>query len=263
MKEQGSETRVTFFTRLFTLRFRGDLDQARLRALQERLGLADQGSRLDDEDDSEFGYGTLHGDGDGTDHTRLTLQRDEPGRWSLALSFAGSRPPERDVAACRSAALAAAADAGLEPEGERPRPVAPSPLPAVPEPQPVRESQPVPQPQPSPPSQPTRTSYVALFSGDVTEQSLQTLRSRLDLRARGRLDDDWDMEFGYRDLQGQPPDKMSLTLWRTNDSKWKISVDYQGDPPPPRVVGQVRADVAEAIRAAGLTTDREWLEGGL
>jgi hypothetical protein len=57
---------VTFFTRLFTLRFRGDPDQARLRALQERLGLEDQGSRLDDEDDSEFGYGNLQGDGDDT-----------------------------------------------------------------------------------------------------------------------------------------------------------------------------------------------------
>jgi hypothetical protein len=242
---------VTFFTRLFTLRFRGDPDQARLRALQERLGLEDQGSRLDDEDDSEFGYGNLQGDGGDTYRARLTLQRDEPGRWSIALSFAGSRPPEQVIAACRSAALAAAGDAGLEPEDERPRPVAPSHLPAAPEPSPM------------PQSQPTRTSYVALFYGEVTEQSLQTLRSRLDLRARGRLDDDWDMEFGYRDLRNQPPDRMSLTLWRTNDSKWKISVDYQGDPPPPRVVAQVRAEVTEAIRAAGLTTDREWLEDGL
>jgi hypothetical protein len=106
-------------------------------------------------------------------------------------------------------------------------------------------------------------SYVALFYGEVTEQSLQTLSSRLDLRARGRLDDDWDMEFGYCDLRNQPPDKVSLTLWRTNDSKWKISVDYQGDPPPPRLVAQVRADVTEAIMAAGLTTDREGLEDGL
>jgi hypothetical protein len=231
-------------TRLFALWLRGGVDKAKLAVLRERLRLDDQGDELDDENGTEFGARSLPSDG--TYRARLRLDREGEDRWVVSASHEGRRPPEERISQWREEVLAATAEVGLAPEREW---VAPAP--------PSAERTPL-----APPARrtslPVREAYVARLRGTLTGETLDRLRAGAGLRPRGRLDDDWSTDFGYRLLRDEPGRPVRLSLSRVSDNEWRIALSYQGDPPQDEVVERTRAEVLAAAADAGLTVEQEW-----
>ncbi|MFD8492000.1 hypothetical protein [Amycolatopsis sp. NPDC059657] len=216
---------------LFRLTFTGALDRARLKALQQKLRLSDDGDLTDDED-TEFGETYLpHGP---AYRPQLWLSRADTERWTFGVSNEGIRPPEEHLQQWRDQVTAAATEAGLTPADEwlSPVPAQPTPLP----PPPVRTGPPV------------ERAYYATFTGSLTQAQLQAIRDRFGLSRRGKLDDDWDQDFGVVTLQ----DAVKLHLYRKEPDKWSFSLTYQGEPPSPELLDQIRAGISAAAAEAGL-----------
>ena len=84
-------------------------------------------------------------------------------------------------------------------------------------------------------------------------QHLSDFRSRVGLSPRGRLNDDWDEEFGRRELRPREEGQVKLTLWRYEDDDWVISLTYENDPLPSDEAEELRRTILDAAAAAGLT----------
>jgi hypothetical protein len=230
--------------RLFTLRFQGTLDDERLAGLQRRLKLEDEGGKLAEEEDTEFGRRYLPNDG--TYRAHLWLSRDDERVWSLGVSNEGARPAEDRIQQWRTDALGAAIEAGLRLETEWLSPAPP----------PSRQSS-----GPAPASRSSLTvhlAYVARLRGEVGQEALDLLRQRLELRKQGRLSDDWDQDFGYRTLRDEPGTPVQLQLSRQHDDLWQLELNYQGDPPSPETVERVRTEILSVAGETGLTVEQEW-----
>jgi hypothetical protein len=95
---------------------RGELPHARLERLRELLALTRKG-RLDDTQDTEFGYRYLRED-DGN-LVVLRLMRRSDTDWGMRLTYQNEPPPAEAVERLREEIPAAAASVGLEVEEVR------------------------------------------------------------------------------------------------------------------------------------------------
>lgn len=93
------------------------------------------------------------------------------------------------------------------------------------------------------------------FTGDVDDAELDELRASLGMAAHGRLSDDWDDEFGRRELS--PPDSGWIYLILTRDLDrggwWKVALKSEQTPLPAAQVDMWEQMIISAITAAGLT----------
>ena len=90
------------------------------------------------------------------------------------------------------------------------------------------------------------------IDGAVDQPGLERLRTHLNLKARGRLTDDWDQKFGFRDVQRSSGQTTSITLFRNFDETWKVQVsDTRDDMPAADDIATIQAELVEGITAAG------------
>lgn len=87
---------------------------------------------------------------------------------------------------------------------------------------------------------------------------LSGFREELGLNPRGRLDDDWDQEFGRRELRPREQGLVKLTLWRYADDDWMIALTYERDPLPTDEAEELRLNILDAATAAGLTVTAQF-----
>ncbi|QQG98772.1 hypothetical protein HBE99_19545 [Mycobacteroides chelonae] len=73
------------------------------------------------------------------------------------------------------------------------------------------------------------------------------------LKPAGRLSDDWDQEFGRRELRSWEQGWVKLGLWRNEDDDWSVDLIYEKDPLPAAEAEQLRLKVLDAAAAAGMT----------
>ena len=90
------------------------------------------------------------------------------------------------------------------------------------------------------------------FTGDVDDAELDELRARLGMASHGRLSDDWDDEFGRRELR--PPDSGWIYLILTRDLDregwWKVALKFEQTPLPATEVDMWEQKITSAIKAA-------------
>lgn len=93
------------------------------------------------------------------------------------------------------------------------------------------------------------------FTGDVGDPELGTLRASLGMGSRGRLSDDWDDEFGRRELSPRDSGWVYLILTRDLEREgwWKVALKFEKEPLPVAEVSAWEQKIIGAIRAAGLT----------
>jgi len=90
------------------------------------------------------------------------------------------------------------------------------------------------------------------INGAVDQPGLERLRTHLNLKARGRLTDDWDQKFGFRDVQRSSGQTTSITLFRNFDETWKVQVSDTGDDMPSAdEIAALQAELVEGVTAAG------------
>lgn len=82
-----------------------------------------------------------------------------------------------------------------------------------------------------------------------SQPDLYRFRRLLDLKPRGRLDDVFDEEFGFRELRRFEDGPIWLSLWR---DPWRVSLDYMGADPPAGMVAEVQGEVLAVAGALGL-----------
>ena len=80
---------------------------------------------------------------------------------------------------------------------------------------------------------------------------LPEFREWVGLERRGRLDDDWDQKFGWRELRSREEGRVNLTLWRYKDDDWNIRLTYENDPLPVEEAEQLRRKVLGDYGAVG------------
>lgn len=91
------------------------------------------------------------------------------------------------------------------------------------------------------------------MKGEFGKGRLSAFREDVGLTRRGRLDDEWDQEFGRRELRPKEMGKAELTLWRYADDDWMISLTYERDPLPADEAAEIRQTILAAAARAGLT----------
>jgi hypothetical protein len=92
----------------------------------------------------------------------------------------------------------------------------------------------------------------------LDEQSVERLQATLGLddTSAGRLDDDWDYEFGTRVLKGSGIELTEIVLWRADDDPWYVKISYpETQPPTAEELAIWRKEIIDGIKAAGLTPD--------
>lgn len=96
------------------------------------------------------------------------------------------------------------------------------------------------------------------FTGDVDDPELDKLRTSLGMAKRGRLTDDWDDEFGRRELSPRDSGWIYLNLTRdlNRDGWWKVALKFEQDPMPVAEVDMWEQKITSAITAAGLTVQQ-------
>lgn len=67
----------------------------------------------------------------------------------------------------------------------------------------------------------------------------------------GRLTDAEDAEFGYRYLQKDDQNWISLDLFRQDDTNWTFYLTYLSNAPLPETIDQVLADITAAADRHG------------
>jgi hypothetical protein len=95
------------------------------------------------------------------------------------------------------------------------------------------------------------------FRGTVSQRELDLMRERLGLTRRGRLGDDWDSDFGYRDIRpaAEGDGKVELVLSRELDreNEWYFSIYYDQDPLTAEQTAEWTQRIRDAAAGAGLT----------
>uniref|UniRef100_A0AAU2JNX1 Uncharacterized protein n=1 Tax=Streptomyces sp. NBC_00049 TaxID=2903617 RepID=A0AAU2JNX1_9ACTN len=89
--------------------------------------------------------------------------------------------------------------------------------------------------------------------GTFPKGQLSAFRDQVGLDPRGRLDDEWDEEFGRRELRPKENGLVELSLWRYADDDWMISLLYERDPLPAEEAAELRRTILDAAARAGLT----------
>jgi hypothetical protein len=87
--------------------------------------------------------------------------------------------------------------------------------------------------------------------------NLSDFCERVGLRRRGRLSDDWDQEFGWREVRSREQGWVNLMLWRHEDDDWSVDLTFEKDPLPADEAEQLRQKVLDAAAAAGMTITAE------
>lgn len=99
---------------------------------------------------------------------------------------------------------------------------------------------------------PMTRSLTVRLTGPMPADTLRAVRDDLSLKPKGRLTDAEDDEFGYRYLQQDDQNWISLDLVRQDDTSWAFHLTYLNDPPPAGTVSQVLADVTASAERNGL-----------
>jgi len=100
---------------------------------------------------------------------------------------------------------------------------------------------------------PMTRALTVRFTGPMPAGTLRQIREELSLHAKGRLSDAEDDEFGYRYLQKNDQNWISLDLSRQDDTNWAFYLTYLSDPPPPEITSQILADITAAAGRHGFT----------
>lgn len=93
------------------------------------------------------------------------------------------------------------------------------------------------------------------LSGEMPQPKLDQMRELLGLTKRGRLDDDEDANFGYRNLQRDETNRIRVDLYRSTPTEWLVELTYLSEPPAADVVDRLRSEILSAVRQLGLTVD--------
>jgi len=90
--------------------------------------------------------------------------------------------------------------------------------------------------------------------GEFPRGELSAFRERVGLTPRGRLSDDWDEEFGVRELRSKEQGgRVLLKLWRYDEDDWLVALTFEGgDPLSSEQAEEVRHVVLDAAARAGL-----------
>ena len=93
------------------------------------------------------------------------------------------------------------------------------------------------------------------FTGDMGDAELDELRATLGMASRGRLSDDWDAEFGRKELRPRDSGWIYLILFRDLDREgwWDVDLKFEQTPLPAAEVDMWEQKITSAITAAGLT----------
>jgi hypothetical protein len=91
-----------------------------------------------------------------------------------------------------------------------------------------------------------------LMKGELA-RNLTEFRERVGLVRRGRLDDDWDQEFGRLRLRTREQGLVDLKLWRYADDDWMVNLRYEKDPLPADEAERWRRRVVDAATAVEMT----------
>ncbi|MFF5702944.1 hypothetical protein ACFY7H_10625 [Streptomyces sp. NPDC012794] len=91
------------------------------------------------------------------------------------------------------------------------------------------------------------------MKGELDADRLSSFRREVGLTPRGRLDDDWDEEFGRRELRTAEQGRVKVSLWRYAHDDWMVSLDYARDPLPAEETEALRQVILDAAARAGLT----------
>lgn len=91
------------------------------------------------------------------------------------------------------------------------------------------------------------------MKGELDADRLSTFRDDVGLTPRGRVGDDWDEEFGRRELRTAEEGRIKVSLWRYADDDWLVSLDYARDPLPAEEAEALRRTILDAAARAGLT----------
>ena len=76
---------------------------------------------------------------------------------------------------------------------------------------------------------------------------------RVGLHRRGRLSDDWDQEFGWRELRAREQGWVNLMLWRHEDDEWSVELTFETNPLPDEEAAQLRQEILDAAAAVNMT----------
>ncbi len=101
-----------------------------------------------------------------------------------------------------------------------------------------------------------KDQLVISLQGEFDGQKLITFRERLGLTDRGRLSDDWDAEFGHRDL-GREPNQIWLDLYRQSNTSWSVDLSYQVEPLPTEEMERLRRQILDAAAEVGLQVEEQ------
>lgn len=100
-----------------------------------------------------------------------------------------------------------------------------------------------------------RNMLEVTFTGDVGNAELDELRTNLGMAAHGRLSDDWDDEFGWRELSPRDNGWIYLILIRDLEREgwWEVDLKFEETPLPAAEVDMWERQIISAITGAGLT----------
>jgi hypothetical protein len=101
-----------------------------------------------------------------------------------------------------------------------------------------------------------KQQLVIFLAGEFDSQKLEIVRERLGLTKSGRLSDDWDANFGHRDL-AKEPNRIWLDLYRDDDTSWNVTLTYEVDPLPADQVETLRRQILDAAAAVGVRVERQ------
>ena len=101
-----------------------------------------------------------------------------------------------------------------------------------------------------------KQQLVIFLAGEFDSQKLEIVRERLGLSKSGRLSDDWDANFGHRDL-AKEPNRIWLDLYRDDDTSWNVTLTYEVEPLPANQVEQLRQQILDTAAAVGVRVDRQ------
>jgi hypothetical protein len=93
------------------------------------------------------------------------------------------------------------------------------------------------------------------LSGEMPQWKLDKMRELLGLMKRGRLDDDEDANFGFRNLQRDEANRVRVDLYRSTPTEWLVELTYLSDPPTADVVDRLRSEFLSAASQLGLTVN--------